>query len=174
MTAKDKHGKAKTRNGAKHRGDERLTKRAVSPAAHARMLMVLELTTLGKTTDEIAEAAGVQRQTVFDIRQRADYKKLAARARDAAVERTIMRLIGMHDKAAQAVEDALAPAEKTGDRLSAAEKVFDRSGVPKSSNSSVTVKGAPPSAMTTAALRAELQELLDSTAEGENDDDAED
>lgn len=167
-----KKPKAKTTNNKQARGDKRLTQRDINPEVAAKVLKVAELTILGKTAADIADEMGLEFLHVRDLRQRADFKDLFAKMQDEATRATVARLVGLQQKAVDALSDAMHPSQETSDRTAAAKDVLDRSGVSKAS--SVTVKGAPPSAMTTAALRAELQELLDSTAEGENDDDAED
>ncbi len=159
MTAKDKHGKGRGRKSIEQRNPRLLEE-------FCRCMVD------GLTVDEAMAVCGIDRHSYRDWLKRdpeADRRIKMARSKRKSEYIAELRRLGFNLPKEGEKGDAGASATEQINALKwLAEKEFP---LELGSRATLTVKGAPPNAMTTAALRAELQELLDSTAEGENDDD---
>jgi hypothetical protein len=78
------------------------------------------------TTTAAAEAAGVQRKTVYRWKQQPEFIEALAEAERAAVERLSRDLAGLSAQAAEVLRDAMRPGQKMSNRLRAVEIVIGR------------------------------------------------
>lgn len=89
------------------------------------------------TLKEIAKEAGVARATLYEWRQRQDFRELVAEMTHDTVEHAKTLLRALTSKAVKVIDNALSGVKVKGTQLDAAKQILDRGGCPKSPETAI-------------------------------------